>query len=87
MYFTSINCYMFNLYGKMFPFLLKTSLFVGDVNLFLMGSTKSMKIESPQNIMISQYTVTGRIIRVTHKMTLVSVDNLLIRVIQESRYV
>ena len=31
-----------------------TSLFVGDVNSFLMVSTKTTKIEPPRNIMISQ---------------------------------
>ena len=45
------NCFMFNLNRKLLQFLLKTSLFVGDVNSWLMGSTK---IEPPRNIMISQ---------------------------------
>ena len=46
---------MFNLYRKMFQFLLKISIFVGDGNSLLMGSTKSTKIEPLRNIMISQY--------------------------------
>ena len=39
-----------------------TSLFVGDVNPLLMVSTKTTEIEPPRNIMMSQYSISIRVI-------------------------